>query len=684
MFETVQQVLDDAAVTQAERGLIAACRRGVGHVAGDGNLPPAGQMGDDVTIRANVIRLLALGGGAACGLHVAGVTLTGAVITGQLDLRFAKCRGTLRLRKCRLTVAPQMEQVELAEISLIGSSFPGLFAQGAKVAGGVFLIDAKTTGTTDFGSAQIGGQLVCNGATLNGGRAKALNAQGANVTGGVFLTGVQATGMVAVNNAQIGGQLVCNDARLNGSGGKALYAQGAKVTASVFLTGATATGTVDVNGAQIGGQLVCKGATLNSGGAKALNAQGAKVTESLILTDVNAKGTVDVNSAQIGGQITCSGATLNGGTGDALNAQSLRVEGAFLFRHVAAVIGRVNLDGAYVRDLADDAASWDKCGALSLDGFTYDRISGGTSPRSFASRKVWLKLGSQFDGEFFPQPYTQFAKVMRAAGHMAEARKALMGGQQAAALHLREQARIAQRFFRAMRRVSHQPIAAQVNVADVARSHANGALQAKVDHILDHFNRTHLPLPTPSNAPTPPDAFTMHMAQRDFRNQMFAGATSARLSIGLNTLKDWISRHVIGYGFAPHRAIWAMAALVIPAAIGFSYAYHHGAMVPNSDVILTSVSWLWALVQDGQAPTVIWDDGATARHYETFYALAYAFDVFVPLVDLGQQSAWTATTVSWLGWGARIGTMGLEVMGWIITALAAASVTGLVQRKDPD
>ncbi len=161
-------------------------------------------------------------------------------------------------------------------------------------------------------------------------------------------------------------------------------------------------------------------------------------------------------------------------------------------------------------------------------------------------------------------------------------------------------------------------------------------------------------------------------------------AGKARLVIGFNWLQDTLSRLVIGYGYEPHRAIFTMLALVVPSAWFFSFAYAEGAMVPNSDVILTSPSWLWAVLTGGDAPTLIWDDGAVARHYETFYALAYAFDVFVPIVDLGQQSAWTATTVSWTGWFARIGVMALEVLGWIVTALAAASVTGLIQRNDPE
>jgi hypothetical protein len=44
---------------------------------------------------------------------------------------------------------------------------------------------------------------------------------------------------------------------------------------------------------------------------------------------------------------------------------------------------------------------------------------------TLATRKDWLERGSRCNGRFFPQPYTQFAKVLREMGHAAEARLVL-------------------------------------------------------------------------------------------------------------------------------------------------------------------------------------------------------------------------------------------------------------------
>jgi len=631
MNGSIQAYLYDPATTEAERALIAACREGEPCKLNGGELPEEGA--EEPRVRAALIRLLAV---EATSLHEKGAWLEGAVITGQLDLSFARCRSRLVLHNCRFGQEPQMAQAELAQLSFNGSHLLGLFAQGVTVTGDVFLSAVTANGTVDVGGAQIGGQLACNGATLDG------------------------------------------------AGGKALNAQEAKVTQGLFLRGMTATGTVDVNSAQIGGQLTCNGATLDGAGETALNAQGAKVTQDLVLRDVTVTGTVDVNGAQIGGQLDCTGATLNGAGGKALLGQSLRVEDGFLFREIKAVTGQVDLTSAHAHNLVDDAASWGVCSDLILDGFTYDRISGNTSPKTFPARREWLEKGSQFEGEFSPQPYTQFARVMRASGHTTEARKTQIGARTAAAKHLRNEWRVRRRFYRALRLLSGKLTEERFKKVKEAASDAKGSAKQDFVKHLECWEFTHLPWPKPENAPPPPDATTRGLMQRDFRNRMFYLAAKARVAIGTNWLQDTLSRLVIGYGYEPHRAVFTMLALVLPAAWFFSYAYAAGAMVPNSDVILTSPSWLWSMLLDGDAPTTVWDDGAVARHYETFYALAYAFDVFVPIVDLGQQSAWSATTVSWTGWFARIGTMVLEVLGWIVTALAAASVTGLVQRNDPD
>jgi len=80
-------------------------------------------------------------------------------------------------------------------------------------------------------------------------------------------------------------------------------------------------------------------------------------------------------------------------------------------------------------------------------------------------------------------------------------------------------------------------------------------------------------------------------------------------------------------------------------------------------------------------------DGVLAsQHYETFFAGIYALDLFLPVVDLGQEKAWAVTTPVLFGWGwwLRVASFLYQVAGWVIISLGLAAVTGFVQRNGPE
>jgi hypothetical protein len=550
----------------AEQRLLKACKAGEGCELG--GLPPERpDPADDRDIRAAFLRLLLLGGAQTDDLHPSGVWLNGGHITGILDLSYQTTRGACRLENCRFAEKPQLQQTTFALLSLQGSSLPGLFAQRITVAGSLFLRKLTAKGTVD------------------------------------------------VNGARIGGQLDCEGAKLDGAGGEALNAQGVQIGESLLLRELTAKGTVDVNGARIGGQVDCEGADFDGAGGKALHAQAVQIGESLFLTKLIAKGTVDVNGARIGGQVDCEGANLDGAGGKALTAQSLHVAQGFYFRGLTSVNGRIDLTSAHVGDLVDDATSWPRGeDAIDLDGFTYDRIL-GAAPVTLAARKDWLDRGARFESEFFPHPYSQFARVLRAAGHTGEARKVLIE---------RERLLFAEAEFS--------------NRAALAAARMGDGRDVGLAWLRCHLMR----------------------------------------------LWGWFARVFSGYGHAPQRALFATLAAIGLGAVCFFMAWHAGIMVPNSPVILISADWLAAVANAPDSPAHDWITRPSPRHYETFYALPYAIDVFVPLVSLGQENAWAASTVSWAGWVTRWLTFVYQIVGWMITALGIAAITGFVQKNQPE
>ncbi len=70
--------------------------------------------------------------------------------------------------------------------------------------------------------------------------------------------------------------------------------------------------------------------------------------------------------------------------------------------------------------------------------------------------------------------------------------------------------------------------------------------------------------------------------------------------------------------------------------------------------------------------------------WEGFHALAWGADLVIPVVELGQTRAWGPSAARgpwsevlfWARWP-------LIVLGWLVSALAAAAATGIIQRTPP-
>jgi hypothetical protein len=622
-YRTIAEFEATANPTKAELALIAKCKAGEPCTLGDGTRPET--FTESRHISASLLRLLITGGSKDCGLTDDGVILIGAWITGELNLRFAKARGRTALNACHFTDRPDLTQAHLQQLSLQSSRLPGLFAQCTIVEGPVFLRSLHSSETVFFAGAQIGGQLDCDSAVLNSKSGDALNAQGLVTGQSLFLRNLHANGTVDLNGAQIGGQLGCEGSLLvgvllgDGNYGCAFNGQGVKTGEDLFLSAISAKGTVDVAGAIIGGQLSFEFAQLDAmGGANgsddcAIQAQGAEIGRDLVFSNVIAKGTIAIAGAKVGGNLSCEGANLDGKGGLALFAQRLRVAHGLIWYRVKIVNGEVNLNAAHVGDLVDQLSCWPTGNEqLNLDGFTYDRITAAATDANI--RLGWLKNGTVNHGTFFPQPYTQLAKVLSDMGHDREARKVLLERE---------------------------------------------TLLAKDQWAKDQ---------------------TRYQALRN-------GGPAQRGDIGWQWLRMWSSklwssliRRTAGYGYAPERALYWTLGFVGLGWLVYFIAWQLGAMVPNSAIILTSGDWADAMKINPITPAHEWTTLPTAAHYETFYALPYAADVFVPLVDLGQQSAWSQTTATWSGWATRLFTWALQIVGWVITALGAAAVTGIIKR----
>ena len=147
-------------------------------------------------------------------------------------------------------------------------------------------------------------------------------------------------------------------------------------------------------------------------------------------------------------------------------------------------------------------------------------------------------------------------------------------------------------------------------------------------------------------------------------------------------LNDLLLRYMIGYGYRPFLSLlWAIL-LISLLALLFQKTWDAGDFAPNSAPILVSADWVAATEKHSKNPAEFWSSKAQAgQDYETFHALAYSTDLLIPIVNLGQEDAWApSTTRSAWGWHAWWIRWLAKIIGWVVTALGAAAVTGAIRR----
>lgn len=376
-----------AALSVAELALLQACA--LGETADVGELLPAEKgPSEEVRVRAAFIRFLALGGDSQAPVHERGVRLRGASISGQLDLEGCTVVGDLSLRLCRFDMAPIFDQAHvLQRLFLDASWLPGLQGNGLRVEGDISLCKGFVSqGEICLIGARIGGSMGCDGAQLtagDNGNGTVLSCYGMQVGGSVFFrNGFVSRGEIRLHGVQIGGDLECDGAQLTG---------------------------------------------LEEGKGTSLNGDRLRVGGSIFLrNDFISRGEIRLLGAQIGGDLDCAAAQFSrdgDAKGKALNCERMRVAGVASFRR-AKVEGAVSFGHAEVGVLIDGDLSHWPLGRLTLDGFCFGMLGGGSSTDA-KQRIAWLRSQTpeHLYSDFRPQPWTHLIKVLRGMGHKAEARE---------------------------------------------------------------------------------------------------------------------------------------------------------------------------------------------------------------------------------------------------------------------
>ncbi|HTO31931.1 MAG TPA: hypothetical protein VL202_12240 [Pararhizobium sp.] len=362
-------------LSAAETKIVAYLSSGDFDRLGDGLLPESDD--PERTLRAELLRFLILGNNNSYS-HEKGVRVSGAWVTGTLDLEGCRIPRDIGLKDCRFEASPILRSAIIDNLFLDGSVLPGLQADRLEARGCISIRGATVTGEMKFSGARIGASFEADGVSIISPDTIALDAGGLDARGGILLRGANVRGGINLSAARLGGDV-------NAVGGRI-----------------ERPGEVALNGDAIvaGGDFALRGATI--------------VGESRLL------------GARFRGDIDCSSASLSQPGGYALRLNHAAIDGAFFLRQGASIEGMLDLTATTIGAIDDDQESWPQTGDLLMNRCQYGAIIGG--PVDAASRLDWLsrQAPERWKSDFWPQPYEQLSTVLGEMGHEEDARAVLI------------------------------------------------------------------------------------------------------------------------------------------------------------------------------------------------------------------------------------------------------------------
>jgi hypothetical protein len=400
--------------------------------------------------------------------------------------------------------------------------------------------------------------------------------------------------------------------------------------------GFTACGEVRLVGAQIGGAFSLRGASLSNPGGGALVAVRLTVSGTMNCYNITTYGEINLMGAHIG-DLTFTGANLSNPGGYALLASRLTVDQAMFCRGGFTTHGEVHMWNARIGMLDFVHATLTNPGAMALDadGITVDHMA--FRDGSSAQGQVNLsgaRIGSELDcrGSHFASPGNVALNLQRITTPV---------------LYL----------------LPEEPPDGTVNLdnAQVGSFDDDPAswpkklrLRGFVYDILENDTvnvRARL-----GWLARDPDGYRPQPYDQLAKAYTGAGHDTAARQVKITKewrrrrelnplakLWNWLLYLTVGYGYRTWLAgIWLAGLLALGTGV-FAHAYPHH------------------MTQTGTRPPA-------------FHPVAYTLDVLLPIVDLGQQKAWTPQG-SALYW-----SWALIAAGWVLTTAVVAGLTGILKR----
>lgn len=442
-------------------------------------------------------------------------------------------------------------------------------------------------------------------------------------------------GPIDLFGARVGGQLWLTGLHVESSkpDSYAINAPSIHVTGGFYAWGLTAVGGVNLCGAEIGAGLELRGATLTSAAYPALRAPALAAQLDVDITGCRIKGGIDLFGARVGGQLWLNHSLVEGrDTSYGISAPQIEVAGGCYARGLT-VRGGLNLWGATIRAgleldaatlIADDgpalrALKLTVTGDMTLgDGAT---ISGAVDLSS-ATVGGCLMLNYRVDDDHNLSISDSQVKTLHLEILSAEhARVNLKGTVVTSFIDTKQSWPQILKLDRMKYQTLRPLLPARERLAWLERNQDSDSPQPH-EQLAEQYRA----------AGHDHDARTILLAK--YRNR------TRQLRFPLR-LWGYLQDVTVGYGYRPVRALAWMVGLTM--VVGIS--------------------------------SVVWQPRPVTGSVPAFNPIAYALDVVLPILDLGQEKAYSPVGIG------RIVVWIAILAGWLLASTVIASVTRSVSRS---
>ncbi|MFJ6080894.1 membrane-associated oxidoreductase [Streptomyces sp. NPDC092369] len=266
----------------------------------DEDVSAGGEWGPERTVRAEVLKALVLSAPQEEG-EVPGLSLSGARVTGVLNLIHAVVDHAVRLVHCHFDEPLELHSSRLRALNLRDSVFPALALGNARIDSPLRLTRCRTRGPVKLGGIQTSGAVFLKGAEIRAPEAEVpvLQLNQAAIGHDFMAAGLRVYGETRLNGATVAGKVNLESAEFHNPGGVALSAEALDANADVNARRLRAYGRIELRGARIAGRLDLSRSHLSHPGGTALRASSSVIGELWLYGGDRIEGVLNLRRAHI-------------------------------------------------------------------------------------------------------------------------------------------------------------------------------------------------------------------------------------------------------------------------------------------------------------------------------------------------------------------------------------------------